>query len=250
MSSCSVLVTALLMAAPPPDGPDADLVKLERSVRKEPVYKSKAPRYGLLAFGPKADYRVWLVLDGDTLYVDRNGNGDLTEPGESTAPTMRNTDPCSFEPITILGPDGKTEETLRFALYGWFDYRAGKDTPQVYPAVHVSWKGRRFGSWGDETSPCIWGRTPATAPVLHVGGPLRMGFETRAEYALERKGDGEYELSVGVGTPGLGKGAFVHLSYAGGAIPKDVHPTAVLEFPAAKPGGPPVRVRAVLTKRC
>ena len=77
-----------------------------------------------------------------------------------------------------------------------------------------------------------------------------MGFETRAEYALERKRDGEYELSVGVGTPGLGKGSFVHLSYAGGAIPRDVHPTAELEFPAAAPGGPPVRVRATLTRRC
>ncbi len=27
----------------------------------------------------------WLVRDGDTLYVDRNGNGDLTEPGEKVA---------------------------------------------------------------------------------------------------------------------------------------------------------------------
>jgi hypothetical protein len=232
------------------EAPTPDLTKVERVIRKEPTYKTHAPRYCLLVFGPKADYQVWLVLDGETLYVDRNGNGDLTEAGEFTSPEERNTDPCSFSPITILRPDGRTEEKLRFALYGWFDYRAGKDTPEVSPAVFVSWKGRQFGSWGDETGPCIWGRKVQDAPVLHIDGPLQMGFEVRAEYALERKRDGQFELSVGVGTKGVGCGTFVHLSYANGAIPEGVFPTAVLEFPSKTPGGPPVHVRAVLKHRC
>jgi hypothetical protein len=30
---------------------------------------------------------MWLVLDGDTLYIDGNGNGDLTEQGEQHAGT-------------------------------------------------------------------------------------------------------------------------------------------------------------------
>jgi hypothetical protein len=251
MITCSVtfmlscLAAELLAGAPTPD-----LTKVERAIRKEPAYKTEVPRYCLLVFGPKADYRVWLVLDGDTLYVDRNGNGNLTESGELTSPQGRNTDPCSFKPITILEPDGKTEEKLRFALYGWFDYRAGKDTPSVSLAVFVSWKGRQFGSWGDQTGPCIWGRQPQDAPVLHIDGPLQMGFEVPAEFALERKGDGQFELNVGVGTKGLGRGAFVHLSYANDAIPDDVFPTAVLEFPSKTPGGPPVEVRAVLKRRC
>jgi hypothetical protein len=226
-----------------------DLTKVDRAIRKEPEYKSKAPRYCLLVFGPRADYRVWLVLDGDTLYVDRDGNGDLTEPGKSARPRRRDTDPCSFDAVTITGPDGKAEE-LGFALYGWFDYAAGKDTSRVSPAVFVTWKGRKFGSWGDDTGRCVWGRRPQEAPVLHIGGPLQMGFEIPAEQALNRTGNGQFELSVGVGTRGLGKGAFVHLSYANGAIPEGVSPTAVLEFPGKTTGGPPVRVRAVLQKRC
>src|SRR5882724_5540093 len=60
----------------------ADLGKVEGTLRKEPAYQTKTPKYGLLVFGPEAADRVWLVHDGDTLYVDRNGNGDLTEPGE------------------------------------------------------------------------------------------------------------------------------------------------------------------------
>jgi hypothetical protein len=59
----------------------ADLTKIDRIVKKEPAYLAK-PKYCLLVFGPEAKERVWLVLDGDKLYVDRNGNGDLTEPGK------------------------------------------------------------------------------------------------------------------------------------------------------------------------
>src|SRR5215510_10605392 len=58
-----------------------DLTKVDRTIAKEPAYKTK-PKYCLLVFGPKAKTRVWLVLDGDVLYVDRNGNGDLTDANE------------------------------------------------------------------------------------------------------------------------------------------------------------------------
>src|SRR3954452_1548934 len=107
------LITLGLLPAPPP-AEAADLTKIQRAIRKEPVYKTKTPKFCLLAFGPEADYHVWLVLDGDILYVDRNGNGDLPEPGESTGPDVQNTDPCGFRQITIFGPDGKAEEKFDF----------------------------------------------------------------------------------------------------------------------------------------
>jgi hypothetical protein len=70
-----------------------DLSKLDRTIRKEPEYQTKSPRYCLLVFGPEARTRVWLVLDGDSLYVDRNGNGDLTEPDErTTVPDFKTSD--------------------------------------------------------------------------------------------------------------------------------------------------------------
>src|SRR5262249_48722694 len=39
-------------------------------------------QYCLLTFGRNAENIVWLVLDDDVMYLDRNGNGDLTEAGE------------------------------------------------------------------------------------------------------------------------------------------------------------------------
>src|SRR5437867_4405005 len=63
----------------------ADLASIDRIIKKEPAYRTGKPKYCLLVFGPEAKTRVWLVQDGDTLYVDRNGNGDLTEEGEKVA---------------------------------------------------------------------------------------------------------------------------------------------------------------------
>src|SRR5262245_18776997 len=61
--------------------PGADLANIDRSLKKEPAYKSK-PKYCLIVFGPEVTARVWMVLDEDTLYVDRDGNGDLTGADE------------------------------------------------------------------------------------------------------------------------------------------------------------------------
>src|SRR5947208_1900490 len=83
MRSCVLLLAAALLG-PPPAGA-ADLARVGWKIVKEPAYQSKAPRYCLLVFGPEARSRVWLVQDGDVLYADRNGNGDLTEEGERVA---------------------------------------------------------------------------------------------------------------------------------------------------------------------
>src|SRR5262249_40647795 len=59
----------------------ADLAHIDRKIAKEPQYQNK-PKYALAVLGPEAQFKVWLVSDGDVLYVDKNGNGDLTEAAE------------------------------------------------------------------------------------------------------------------------------------------------------------------------
>ena len=54
----------------------ADLPKIDQTIRKEPSYQgSQILPPGLRAGSQEC---VWLVVDGDVLYVDCNGNGDLT----------------------------------------------------------------------------------------------------------------------------------------------------------------------------
>jgi hypothetical protein len=48
---------------------------------KRLAYKAK-PKYCLMVLGREARRRVWLVLDGDTLYVDRSGNSLLSPTNE------------------------------------------------------------------------------------------------------------------------------------------------------------------------
>ena len=79
----ATIVCFALLAAP---AAALDLTKIERSIRKEPAYESKRPQYCLMVFGPEAKVRVWLVLDGNILYVDRSGNGDLTAAADRIAP--------------------------------------------------------------------------------------------------------------------------------------------------------------------
>src|SRR5262249_21914191 len=79
-----------------------DLSKVDRVIKKEPAYHSK-PQYCLLLFGRQAETRIWLVLDGDVLYVDYNADGDLTEPGKKFAIRSR-----GVRVPEIVERDGKT----------------------------------------------------------------------------------------------------------------------------------------------
>ena len=83
MSHLPIAVAAACLFAAPLSA--ADPLAFPKAIGKEPAYQTKSPKYGLVAFGPEARDRVWVVLDGDTLYVDRNGNNDLTDPGEKVA---------------------------------------------------------------------------------------------------------------------------------------------------------------------
>src|SRR3954471_16811798 len=70
-------------------------------LRKQPAYAAEKPLYAVLAFGPKAEHRMWLLLDlpydtlrekpgdKDCAYLDRNGNGDLTDPGDRVPVEVR-----------------------------------------------------------------------------------------------------------------------------------------------------------------
>jgi hypothetical protein len=94
----------------------ADLASIDRTIRKEPAYAGK-PRYCLLVFGPEARDHVWLVHDGDTLYVDRNGDGDLTESGEKvTVPNDRHPEEGRRFEVGDLAVGGKVHKGLSVSL--------------------------------------------------------------------------------------------------------------------------------------
>jgi hypothetical protein len=235
--------TILLFAAWPAAALDFD--KLDRRIAREPAYRSK-PLYCLALLGADAKTRVWMVLDGERLYVDKNCNGDLTDDGPPTELKDRKAEPASFPLIDVTPDGGKSIYKFDVTLWSRPSLAGGASDEPFNQTVHVTFPdGRWFGAWGDHLGDLIFASTAKDAPVLHFGGALRMGFEVRNPVVREADG---LKLSACVGTPGSCPGAWVHLMYK--TIPLDVFPKVVMELPPAKAGGPPVRVELVLKERC
>jgi hypothetical protein len=247
-----------------------DLNKIDRTIAKEPAYQTKNVKYCLLVFGPEAKHRVWLVQDGDTLYVDRNGNGDLTEAGKKvTAKKGDFTNAVEgvyeFEVGDI--PEGKLlHKGLRVQiakLETWADReevikRQLAKEPQakaclVYLEVEMpGWKS--FGLEGrvmqtscpwDHRGVSAWSDRPETAPIVHFRGPWHLlHFGTPPRLTAGRAED----FVLALGTPGFGPGTTAYVAYEG-VVPEKVYPKVEITFPP-RPGEPPRKELYELKERC
>jgi hypothetical protein len=224
------LLFAVLAAA----APAADLAKVDRAIRKEPAYRGK-PKYCLLVFGPQARTNVWLVLDGNVLYVDRNGNGDLTEKGECVAGKPDATGVLVFAAGDIRERGGRTKHTgleVRQEGDGW--------------TVRIRLKGKwEQSAWLDGTGTCRFAARPRAAPVIAFHGPLTLAPADVSPLIHNGKVN---TLPAVLGTWGVGDGLFAALENA--MVPADLHPTAVIDFPSKRAGGKPIRVRVPMNLRC
>lgn len=213
-------LTLLAPAAGPPATPLAPPLK-------EPPYQSKAPRYALLTFGRD---RVWVVLDGDALFADRNGDGDLTDKAERKKAVASYADGArrfEFGNLRRLGgkkaqlhiTSGKAGERVSLTV-GGTEYRSVSPGP----------RGLRFAA------------RPQDAPVIPFEGPLQLIAATPTLYA-----DREHSFTAHIGTP-LPGGGYVAVSQDW--PPEGAHPVAELTFANKAKGGPPIRLTVVLKKRC
>jgi hypothetical protein len=249
-------LAALDLLAAPTEA--VDLSKIERSIRKEPVYQSPNPQYCLLVFGPEAKTRVWLVLDGDVLYLDRNGDGDLTEPGKRIEPydTLHNPPEqpdikmmCRFN-LRRLIKDGHPEgEPILSCVpdVHWFNVEHFIPADEREDALAKFFRKAPFRvavgtmRYGEDSSLAFASR-PGDAPILHFDGPRQLALHPYSQPL--RRGETSW-LEVQLLTPGLG--ATVRTHWAEGI--KDIHPIAEIECPPLRPGAEPIRFRLELPGR-
>ncbi len=216
----------------------ADLTKIDRTIAKQPAYKNK-PKYCLVVFGPEAKSRVWLVQDGDVLYVDKNGNGDLTDKREQ-CPAEEPQDKIAREygaqPADeyrvwnvgdIVEPDGKTRHTGLEVSHSAGIYMLRVQT-QTYDHRHEYVPGGFRLQFADR---------PQDAPIVHFAGPLAGYLRTR--HPLIR-GQSQ-SLWATLGTRGLGNGAFAIIF--DGKLYAETELLGEIEFPAKVAGGEPIRVK-------
>jgi hypothetical protein len=243
----------------------ADLSKIDRTIAKEPEYQSK-PRYCLLVFGADAKTKVWLVLDGDVLYVDRNGNGDLTG-GDKRVRTKKVEGPVpgNFVCGDVVPADGKTRYR-RLTVSG--------SPEEGAMAVAIRVEGKHVQSAGvDANGVLMFADSPGRAPIVHFDGPLTMGLlpatecirtatfvkegnrtevirETTVRAILPKfeRGVKDADLRVAVGTVGRGKGTFAAIHYSG--LANGLCPVAEVEFPNRVPAKGAIKITLALRHRC
>jgi hypothetical protein len=236
-----------------------DLAKIDRSLRKEPTYQSKQPRYCLMVFGPEAKTRVWVVLDGDVLYLDRNGNGDLTDPGERiTSEEVYRNHPerpdvevmRRFElnrlkagggPLLPCSPEVEWFQVVQLVPRAdWHDQAWVKLQQEQPDDFVVNTKTGRA-----QRAKFRFASSPQEAPILLFDGPRRFALSGTFDQPRFRPGE-SCELAVELHTQGWN--ATVRTELPG--VPEDVHPVAEIEFPPGRLGKAPTRVRVELKERC
>jgi hypothetical protein len=245
----------------------ADLTKIERTLVKEPAYRT-TPRYCLLVFGSEVKTKIWLVQDGDMLYVDRNGNGDLTEAGNKVAaekPEAGDDSGFTFKVGEVHdGPRLHKELTVTVA-----DVTHIADVEPAIKALLArnpkargylvsvemelpEWKGTGIGGRVrqhafvvDSRGVFQFSETPRDAPIVHFGGPWSVALFGEHRLTIGRESD----VVLGVGTPGIGPGTTAWVDYDR-VIPADVYPTLDIVYPPKHPGEPPVKEHHVLKRRC
>jgi hypothetical protein len=236
-----------------------DLGKIDRFLRKEPTYESKEPQYCLLVFGPEAKTRVWVVLDGDILYLDRNANGDLTDSGEriSAQEVYRNLEErpdvklmrrfelkCwkeGEEPILTCGPEIQWFYLLQvMPRADWHDQtwvKSQQERPFDFAVTTKTGHGQR--------AMLHFATSPEDAPILHFDGPRRFALSDKFGAHHFRPGE-PCDLAVELHTQGLNATVRTELF----EVPENVHPVAEIEFPPGRAGGAPIRRRVELKQRC
>jgi hypothetical protein len=226
----------------------ADLTKIERTIAKEPVYETKTPKYCLLVFGPEAKMRVWLVLDGNVLYVDRNGDGDLT--GKAERVKAFNAKQRRFDGVDLSLGGGK----VHYSIYrmwvkddGRVDIRvkrkaarADRAAPRQDTLTETAGLTDRLSRDWMNCDPIEFADRPQDAPVVHMDGPMTLKPMDNNQVFVRGT---SCLFPVMARTPGLGKGTFTHF-----LLFRPGDPTGVAEivFPHRDADSKPIVVKVEL----
>lgn len=218
------------------------LTKIDRAIKKEPRYDDP-PLYLLLAVGPEATFKVWVVLSGPALYVDRNGNGDLTEDGEAfplgTVPGV----PPDLQRPAFHVPDLNDPAGPRHTGFVFGGLRTAGGN--VFARLGLKVGGEVVQTAGPTDLRLM--ESPKDAPVLHFGSKVVTARPSKSMPATPDAGK-PVDYRVQVGTPGVGPGSFV--SFGSDGLADGVGPVAAFLFPAAKAGDGAKEVKLALTDRC
>jgi hypothetical protein len=233
-----IWLSLILAVAPPPPGSDGPT--------REPRYKGK-PSYGVLSFDADGKERIWMARDGDTLHVDRNGNGDLTDPGEAIVLNRKaNLSAFSVGGVKVAG---KTHVEIRIEVTS---EQTEKEGPREFYSLSCEVARTDIKSRAPDgrvpfvTSKFAFSARPGNAPEVCFGGPLELRFMGGPPTLRPGR---DQELTLVAGTRGKGSNLFAMLAYEG-VIPSGSNPVLELSYEPNRSGEKPIKELFELKKRC
>jgi len=267
-----VMVAVTVSPERPVSAQEVDLQTIDRRIAKEPKYRFQ-PHYALLVFGPNAEHRSWLVVDGNgtevnsgrVLYLDRNGNGDLTEPGDRIEIDANATAKINvggnggYSGMNVFSLGRVAGVELSFQL--WVrkkDYVPDADWMRQIMKERADnhWENgtlwRTVSKRSQAQNPIVLTERPADAQITHLDGPLTFALKRGQQERLE-PWPKKTLFDVHIGTRCLAarncrQEMFSPLTLD--EVPLGVHPVAVFEFPPKSRGQRPIVREIDLNERC
>ncbi|MEM9657886.1 MAG: hypothetical protein AAF961_05940, partial [Planctomycetota bacterium] len=245
-----------------------ELTTMDRTIKREPQYENQ-PRYALFVFGPQGGHRSWFVVDGDRVaYIDRNGNGDLTDPEDRVVFDAEASEQLKFGNAGVFAgmhrfPLGEIHGVeLNFDL--WVrtpDFEPTEETP--YPEhlkkldAHRWVNGSLMRSAADGSqsqNPLLLTPEPATAQISRFGGPVTAGLKWGDRQRLETWPK-RFVFDVHLGHQNLSatdsdEDGFRMTRFTTAEVPESVIPIAHFTFDSDQADAPQVTQTVRLDQRC
>jgi len=233
---------------------------------KEPKYQH-VPKYSLLAFGLNQETRVWLVLDGEILYADCHGNGDLTAPEcriTAKKDVVRLGNPGFYKDMVRYDIDlthlkGTARSQLRLDLFRrdeQFVPKSQIDHHNQKQWVENQWERAvitRTSEHGESSIISLYlVSAPENTQVTNFDGPLSLAMKNGADQIFERgSGGSDFPLYIGsIGRTCKNGTRPVMSNLALEEVPEDLHLIATIEFPGKLPTEKPITQVFMLKERC
>lgn len=207
---------------------------IDRSIMREPKYEG-TPKYCLLVVDRDFHSRVWMVEDGDRLFLDRNGNGDLTDDGGPM--------PLRTDAVGILGYSADaitTSEGVQHTKFNMCRWKDGEDQNGYGLSLFLSGTRQVYAGWFGT----FWAEKREYAPVVHLGGVFTPE-PLRAQRILIQPGARRFD--IGFINSGSQKGAETWLGTE--SLPADLQPVLKIDWPT-KDGAPSIQTSHPLPQRC
>lgn len=253
---------SLVAAEPSP----VDLTKIDRKILREPQYAAQ-PHYALFLFGPQAEHKVWFVVDGDSLaYIDRNADGDLTDPEDKIELDRERTN--QVRPGKGSGAVkamhhfdlGQLHGTpMKFIL--WI-HDSEFDVSQERPMIRDWYRKLRAHHWGNGSlyrtldgtssqSPLLLTTTPGEAQISRFAGPVTFSraFANRKLEPWPKQTHLSFQIGWKNLSPDDSENSGFNLTrLATSEVPPDLHPRGKLVYLDAS--GNPHEQEFIVDSRC